>query len=123
VWRWALQPVRHRSLAVDGAAYNGKRMNEFSYKTTSKLSAFFSVRRVLGWSSWQRRKRQVVLDGYSLVFEQAQALETYLRERSIIAFVCPSIIDDRQFSVAVWRRDRKRALATLAERPIPPATG
>jgi len=79
-----------------------------------------ATRQVLGWSPWQRRKRQVVLDGYSLNFEQATGLETYLRDRSIEAFVCPSIEDEDAFSVAVWYKDRKNALAALVDGPIRP---
>jgi len=101
-----------------GAAYNCNHMNEFPYKPARKHQGFWDTRRVLGWSLWRRRKRQVVLDGYSLSFEQATGLEVYLRDRSIEAFVCPSLEDEDAFSVAIWYRDRKRALVALAENPI-----
>jgi hypothetical protein len=103
-----------------GAAYNCIHMNEFSYRPTSKLRAFFATRRVLGWTPWQRRKRQVALGGYSLTLEQATGLETFLRGRSIEAFVCPSLENEDVFSVAVWYKDRKRALVTLADKPVDP---
>jgi hypothetical protein len=90
-------------------------MNEFSYKLTSKLRVFIDVRRVLGWTPWQRRRHQVVLAGYSLRWEQATGLEAYLRDRSIEAFVCPSLEDKDAFSIAVWQRDRTRARVALAD--------
>lgn len=107
-------------LLLRRVAYNWSHMSGFSYKPTSKLRAFFATRGVIGWTPWQRRKRQVVLEGYSLDFDQATRLEAYLREHSIIAFVCPSIQDEDTFSVAVWHKDHKRALAMLANGPIHP---
>jgi hypothetical protein len=65
---------------------------------------------------WQRGKQQVVLQGYALELNQAVALETYMREHSIAAFVCPSVENEAYFSVSVWLKDRDRALRALAVR-------
>jgi len=71
------------------------------------------MRRVMGWMPWHHRSEQVILGAYTLTLDQANALEAYLRQHSVVAFVCPSIKDERRFSVTVRRRDRRRAGAAL----------
>jgi hypothetical protein len=111
-WRFSLAPIG----STPQGAYNSS-VNGHSYKRTGKLGIFLANRRVTGLT---RHKRQVVLAGYSLDRDQARHLETYLREHSIEAFVCPSVEDETCFSVAVWLKDQPRALAVVARGPIPP---
>lgn len=89
-------------------------MNRYNYKRTGKFGVFIAKRRVLGWMPWGYRRRQQVLEGYALDRKRAMHLEAFLRSHSIEAFICPSVEDERMFSVAVWVKDQKRAQTLIA---------
>lgn len=89
-------------------------MNKYGYKRTGSFGVFFAKRRVLGWMPGHYRKRQQVLEGYTLDREGAIHLESFLRSHGIEAFACPSVEDEATFSVAIWVKDQKRVQALAA---------